>query len=164
MPPGIVVTVRLAKQEDLDETCSIDYEAFSPYGTAEIPSIIKARWEVFPQGFVIAENKGYIIGYGTSEKWRYKHEPVMDENPFKSHYTDGRFFCITAMAVRRDWQGLGVGSLILETLIQIAKNEECQAILLETTHAQSFYFKRGFHAIGKREQMKTTLSILVLDL
>ena len=158
------IKVRLARQKDLKDACTIDYEAFSPYGTAELSSVIEARWRVFPQGFVVAESDGQVIGYGTSEKWLSEREPAMDEDPSKSHYPDGRFFCITAMAVREKWRTRGVGALILAALIQIARSEQCQAILLETTHAKSFYLKRGFHVTGEREQMNTKLLILTIIL
>lgn len=164
MPSDMDIKVRLAKREDLRDAYAIDYEAFSPYGTAELPSIIEARWEVFPQGFVVAETGSHIIGYGTSEKWLSEREPAMNEDPFKSHCPEGGFFCITAMAVRKEWRRHGAGSAILEALIQISKNERCQAVLLETTHAQSFYLKRGFYIMGEREQMNTKLSILSLIL
>lgn len=158
------IKVRLARQEDIKEACDIDYESFSPYGTAEMPSVIEARWRVFPRGFVVAETDSQVIGYGTSEKWMSEREPVMDEDPSKSHCSEGRIFCITAMAVRKEWRTRGVGAAILASLIQIAKNERCQAILLETTHAQNFYLNRGFHETGERQQMSTKLSILTLAL
>jgi ribosomal protein S18 acetylase RimI-like enzyme len=161
-PPDI--KVRIARKKDIKSACDIDYEAFSPYGTAEMSSIIEARWKVFPQGFVVAETGDQVIGYGTSEKWISEREPVMDEDPSKSHYPEGRIFCITAMAVRQEWRACGVGTAILDSLIQIAKNEKCRVILLETTHAQNFYLKRGFRATSEREQMNTKLSILTLGI
>jgi len=164
MKSDFSIEVRLARQEDVKEACAIDYEAFSPYGTAELPSVIEARWKVFPQGFVIAEIDGRLIGYGTSEKWLSQREPTMDEDPFTTHCPEGYFFCVTAMAVRNDWRNRGVGASILAFLIEIAKNERCQVVILETTHAQNFYLKRGFKIIGERKQMNRTLSILSLNL
>lgn len=158
------ISVRLARKGDLGDVCAIDSEAFSPYGTAELPSIFISRWDVFSQGFVVAEENEHIIGYGTSEKWSNDHEPAMNEDPHKSHNSKGGVFCITAMAVRKEWREFGVGSIILDTLIQIAKDEHCQAVVLETTHAQNFYLKRGFHETGEREQMGTNLTILTLNL
>lgn len=164
MKSEIEVLIRLAKQTDLLEACAIDYEAFSPYGTSELPAIVEARWNVFPQGFVVAEIGDRVVGYGTSEKWLNEREPAMNEDPSKSHNSEGRIFCITAMAVRMEWRKQGVGSAILDKLIQIAKDERCRLILLETTHAQHFYQKRGFHLIGHRDQMNKQLEILALNL
>jgi GNAT superfamily N-acetyltransferase len=158
------VRVRLAQQEDLPDVCAIDHDAFSPYGTAELPAILRARWDVFPQGFVIAEEGDCVIGFGTSEKWLDEHEPAMNENPFQSHNPGGRTFCITAMAVRRAWRGYGVGAAILEALVQIAKDQQCRVVVLETTHAQTFYLQRGFRETGQRHQFDTWLTILTLTL
>jgi len=164
MKSEIEVLIRLAKQTDLLEACAIDYEAFSPYGTSELPAIVEARWNVFPQGFVVAKIGNRVVGYGTAEKWLSERAPVMNEDPFKSHNSEGRIFCITAMAVRKEWRQKGVGSLILDKLMQIAKEERCRLILLETTHAQNFYLKRGFRVVGHRDQMDTRLDILALSL
>ncbi len=164
MISSLDVKIRLAEQGDIIAACDIDKEAFSPYGTAELPSVIKARWHVFPQGFVVAQYGNFIVGYGTTEKWLSEREPAMNEDPSTSHHPEGSIFCITAMAVRKEWRKRGVGSAILESLIQIAKAEKCRAILLETTHAQSFYLKRGFQITGGREQMDTNLAILKLSL
>jgi ribosomal protein S18 acetylase RimI-like enzyme len=158
------VIIRPAKRGDLKEACAIDYEAFSPYGTAEMPSVIESRWTVFPQGFVVAKARGRIVGYGSSEKWLTEHEPAMNEDPFKSHFPEGRVFCITAVAVYREWRANGIGPAIVDNLIQIAGNEQCRAILLETTHAQNYYLHRGFHIVGEREQMNAKLTVLALDL
>lgn len=164
MISGLNVKIRLAEQDDIIHACDIDAEAFSPYGTAELPSVIKDRWHVFPQGFIVAQYENLIVGYGTSEKWLSEREPAMNENPSESHHPEGIIFCVTAMAVRKEWRRRGVGSAILESLIQIAKAEKCRAILLETTHAQSFYLKRGFQITGGRGQMDADLAILKLVL
>ncbi len=156
--------IRNAYQKDISDACNVDYEAFSPYGTAELPSVIEARWETFPQGFIVAERHSQVIGYGTSEKWDAVRQPAMNEDPHLTHVPSGRIFCITAMAVRKDSRSQGVGVALLNNLIKIARQENCVKIVLETTHAQAFYLKRGFYLFGRRTQMNADLEILCYDL
>jgi ribosomal protein S18 acetylase RimI-like enzyme len=156
--------VRSATQNDLSAACEVDYEAFSPYGTAELSSVIEARWAAFPKGFIVAERHSRIIGYGTSEKWANVREPAMNEDPHLTHVPTGRIFCITAMAVRKDSRNEGVGLALLNRFEEIARQEKCVKIILETTHAQGFYIKRGFYLYGKRKQMNADLEILCYDL
>ena len=64
-------SIRPAYRADLPQVIQLDSAAFSPYGTAESPEVIRARQQVFPAGFVVAEADGRIIGYGSAEEWIY---------------------------------------------------------------------------------------------
>ncbi|HEV7394565.1 MAG TPA: GNAT family N-acetyltransferase [Burkholderiales bacterium] len=56
---------------------------------------------------------------------------------------------IGRMAVVREWRGRGVGSTILKTLLEIARNDACDSVRLHAqTHAISFYARCGFIAVG----------------
>lgn len=56
---------------------------------------------------------------------------------------------IGRMAVRKAWRGAGVGSLILETLMQEAKRRGFSEVVLSSqTHAMPFYARYGFVARG----------------
>jgi len=156
--------VRSAINADLPQIIQLDYEAFSPYGTSELPTVIKARLKVFPEGLMVVENNGIIVGYGSTEKWLEERDPAMNEDPLKSHHPSGRILCITAMAVKKDYRRHGLGSLILEEIKVVARKQQCERLILETTHAQEFYLKKGFQFIGKREQMGASLTILSLCL
>ena len=92
--------IRQVQENDLPEVASLDYEAFSPYGTAENPETFSLRFKAFPSGFVVLIENGEIAAYGCSEKWLTEREPGLDENPLDTHKPDGRIFCITGMAVR----------------------------------------------------------------
>lgn len=156
--------IRLALPADLPQVAAIDYEAFSPYGTAESPDIFSARLSTFPDGFIVLESQGIVLGYGSSEKWLEEREPGLNEDPFDTHHPNGRIFCITAMAVRRAWQRQGLGTALLGQLFTIARRQACGQIVLETTHAQGFYAPHGFQVVRQRQEAGVTLSILRLAL
>ena len=158
------ILVRNAREQDIPAVVEIDAEAFSPYGTAEKPETFQLRLTAFPHGFIILVADNEIAAYGCSEKWLIEREPGLDENPMTTHQPDGRVFCITAMAVKMKYQDRGYGLLILDKLMEIAHKEGCRKIVLETTHAQDLYLKRGFKTIQSRTERGVSLDVMSLDI
>ncbi|HTX90393.1 MAG TPA: GNAT family N-acetyltransferase [Anaerolineales bacterium] len=156
--------IRQVQETDLPEVADLDSEAFSPYGTVESPDTFALRFQAFPSGFVVLLEDNMIVAYGCSEKWRTEREPGLDENPLDTHQPDGKILCITGMAVRTAQRGKGYGLAVLDHLIQIARQERCSKIVLETTHAQGLYLKRGFKTIQSRNERRVRLDVLALDL
>ncbi|HEY9527910.1 MAG TPA: GNAT family N-acetyltransferase [Anaerolineales bacterium] len=157
------VLVRNARDQDLPAVVEIDTEAFTPYGTAENPETFQLRLRAFPDGFIILVADNEIAAYGCSEKWLTEREPALDENPMVTHQLDGRILCITGMAVKKKYQGRGYGKRVLDKFLEIAHGERCQKIVLETTHAQGFFLKRGFKTVQKRTERGVTLDVMSLD-
>ena len=152
------------RDQDISAVVEIDAEAFSPYGTAEKPETFQLRLTAFPNGFIILIADNEIAGYGCSEKWLTERQPGLDENPLVTHQPDGRIFCITGMAVKTKYRGRGYGLLVLDKLIEIAHNEGCRKIILETTHAQGLYLKRGFKAVQNRTERGISVDVMSLDI
>ena len=158
------ILVRNAREQDIPTVVEIDTEAFAPYGTAENPETFQLRLTAFPDGFIILVAENEIAAYGCSEKWLDEREPGLDENPVATHQPEGRILCITAMAVKKKYQGRGYGLLVLDKLLEIAHNEGCRKIVLETTHAQDLYQKRGFKTVKNRTERGTSLDVMSLDI
>jgi ribosomal protein S18 acetylase RimI-like enzyme len=158
------ILVRHVRDQDISAVAEIDAEAFSPYGTAEKLETFQLRMTAFPNGFIILVADNEIAAYGCSEKWLSEREPGLDENPFVTHQPDGRIFCITAMAVKTKYRGRGYGLLVLDKLIEIAHKEGCRKIILETTHAQDLYLKRGFKVVQNRTERGVPLDVMSLDI
>ena len=68
------------------------------------------------------------------------------------------------MAVKTKYRGSGYGLLILDKLLEIAHNEGCRKIVLETTHAQGLYLKRGFTTVRNRTKREISLDVMSLDI
>lgn len=164
MSDNTKVIVRNARDQDIPTVVEMDAEAFSGNGTAEKPETFQLRLRAFANGFIILIADNEIAGYGCSEKWLTEHEPGLDENPLVTHQPDGRIFCITGMAVKTKYRGTGYGLLILDKLMEIAHNEGCRKIVLETTHAQDLYLKRGFTTVGNRTERGVSLDVMSLDI
>ena len=163
MSDNAKILVRNARDQDLPTVVQIDTEAFSPYGTAEKPETFQLRLTAFPDGFIILVADNEIAGYGCTEKWLTEREPSLDENPLTTHNLDGRILCITALAVKKEFRGKGYGLRILDKLIEIARRERCLKIVLETTHAQGFFLKRGFKTVHSRTERGVSLDVMSLD-
>ena len=164
MSDNTKVLVRNARDQDISAVAEIDAEAFSPSGTAEKPETFQLRLTAFPNGFIILVADNEIAAYGCSEKWLTERQPGLEENPLATHQPDGRIFCITGMAVKTKYRGRGYGLLILDKLIEIAHNEGCRKIVLETTHDQGLYLKRGFKTVQKRTERGISLDVMSLDI
>ncbi len=164
MSDNTKVLVRNARDQDIPAVVEIDAEAFSPYGTAENPETFQLRLRAFPDGFIILVADNEIAAYGCSEKWLAEREPGLDENPAVTHQLDGRILCITSMAVKTKYRGRGYGLRILDKFLEIAHGERCQKIILETTHAQGLFLKRGFKTVRNRTERGISLEVMSLDL
>jgi len=164
MSDNAKVLVRNARDQDIPAVVEIDTEAFSPYGTVEKLETFQRRLTVYPNGFIILIADNEIAAYGCSEKWLTEREPGLDENPLATHQLDGRIFCITAMAVKMKYRGRGYGLLVLDKLIEIARRDRCQTIILETTHAQGLFLKRGFSPVKNRTERGISLDVMSLNM
>lgn len=156
--------VRNARDQDIPAVVEIDTEAFAPDGTAEKPETFQLRLTAFPNGFIILVADNEIAAYGCSEKWLTEREPGLDENPLVTHQPGGRILYITAMAVKMKYRGRGYGLRILDKLIETAHQEGCRKIVLETTHAQGLFLKRGFKTVQNRTERGVALDVMSLDI
>jgi ribosomal protein S18 acetylase RimI-like enzyme len=158
------ILVRNAREQDVPAVVEINTEAFSPYGTAEKPETFQLRLTAFPDGFIILVADNEIAAYGCSEKWLIEREPGLDEDPSMTHQQGGRIFCITALAVKKEYRGRGYSLRVLDKLLEIAHNHGCRKIVLETTHAQELFQKRGFKTVQNRTERGISLDVLSLDI
>lgn len=156
--------IRPVVESDLPKVIEIDHEAFSPYVTTEEPEIFGKRFLAFPDGFIVAEYNGQVVGCGTSERWLTEREPTMNEDPLLTHHAEGKIFCITGMAVRKVFRGQGIGSSLLIRLVSFAREMGCEKIVLETTHAQDFYLRLGFRVVCEKVQWDVKLKIMEFKL
>ena len=54
--------------------------------------------------------------------------------------------------------------MVLDKLLEVAHNQGCRQIVLETTHAQDLYQKRGFQTIKNRTERGISLDVMSLDI
>ena len=164
MSDSTSILVRNAREQDLPAVREIAAEAFSPYGTAEMPETFQLRLTAFPNGFIVLVAENEVAAFGCSEKWLSEREPRLHENPLTTHQPDGRIFCITAMAVRTKYRGRGYSLVMLDKLMEIAHLEGCKQMIVETTREQELYLERGFQIVRQRKERGILLDVMSLDL
>ncbi len=164
MSDPMKVLIRNAREQDLPAVAEIDAEVFAPYGTAETPETFQHRLKAFPNGFLILVAENEIAAFACSEKWLTERDPGLDEDPSLTHQLDGRIFCITGMAVRKKFQGRGYSLLLLDKLLETAHLEGCKKVIVETSHAQDLYGKRGFKTVKNRTERGVSMEVMSLDL
>lgn len=166
MTPEGPKQLRPATLADLPQIIALDRAIFGTYGADEDPAIIRARLEIFPAGCIVLEETkvergpAMILGYLTTEKWAARREPALDEDPHTTHAPNGRILNITTLAIHPAHQNRGLGQRLLDEAIAIARREGCEEIILETAHAERFYWRNGFTKSGERRQRGITLHIM----
>ncbi|SNX53091.1 ribosomal protein S18-alanine N-acetyltransferase [Thermoanaerobacterium sp. RBIITD] len=129
----MLINIRCMKKCDIDKVLEIENLCFSVPWTREsfLMEITKNKCA----HYIVAEVDGKTVGYGGF--W-----VVIDEGH------------ITNIAVHPDFRGLGIGSAIVEGLINLAKKKGITSMTLEVRAtnfiAQSLYKKYGFRPVGKR--------------
>jgi N-acetylglutamate synthase-like GNAT family acetyltransferase len=164
MSDNTKILVRNARDQDIPAVAEIDAEASSAYGTAETLETFQHRLTAFPNGFIILVAENEVAAYGCSEKWLMEREPALNEDPLLTHQPDGRIFCITGIAVKEKFRGRGYSLLVLDRLLETAHKEGCRKIILETTHAQDLYQKRGFQTVRTRTARGVSMDVMSLDI
>ncbi len=156
--------IRQATTFDLPEVIALENEAFGARGTAESPAVIQSRIETFPEGCVVIETDGKIIGYSSSEKWLDEQQPLLDIDASARHHTDGKIFCISSMAIFLAYRGQGFGLALLDHLIKLARHHSCTQMILSTVQAQEFYSKRGFRITDRLLEPNSNIALTVMKL
>ncbi|MDI6603725.1 MAG: ribosomal protein S18-alanine N-acetyltransferase [Thermoanaerobacteraceae bacterium] len=127
------VVVREIRKNDIDEVLEIERMCFSVPWSKEafLLEITKNKCA----HYAVAEIDNRIVGYGGF--W-----VVVDEGH------------ITNIAVHPDFRFLGVGSAIMEEMLNIAKKKAVTSMTLEVREsniaAQALYKKFGFRPVGRR--------------
>ena len=156
------ILVRNAREQDIPAVLEIEAETASHGAAAQ--EGFQQRLRVFPNGFIILVADNEIAGFGCSEKWLDEHEPQPDSNPMATHQPDGKIFFITALAVKKKFQGRGYRSALLEKLIETAHLEGCRKVVLETAQDQDLYLQRGFKTVQNRNERGVSRHLMSLDL
>ncbi len=126
-------TVRSARPSDAESISLIEKSCFShPWSR----NLIELEIENSSAVFLVAEDNGMLLGYVSGQH-------VADE------------FYVSNLAVREECRGLGIGTMLMGQLIDIARERGCAFITLEVRvsnqKARSLYESLGFHALGERK-------------
>ena len=132
---------------DLDNIKDILYTDFDDFWSY---NIFKSELENENSKYIVAKLNSEIIGFAGI--WQ-----VIDE----AH--------ITNIVTKKNFRNLGIGSLLLEKLINICKNQEnINSVTLEVNEdniiAQKLYEKFDFKVIGKRKNYYNGKAAIIMTL
>lgn len=140
--------IRHVTEHDL-EAC-YDVESVCYTSDAATREKIQKRIRMYPEGFLVAESNGRIVGMINSASTN--KEDISDE-AFKDmvgHVNDGKNIVIFSLAVLPEFQGTGVSKKLMTRFIAVSKDLKKEKILLICkTNLISYYQKYGFTCGGK---------------
>jgi ribosomal-protein-alanine N-acetyltransferase len=121
--------IRRFRPSDFERIIAIEKEAFGEYN----PILFMAAYETFPDGFLVAEEDGHVVGFLTTV--------VVALFDVK----------ILSIAVDKRCQSKGFASMLLEALFQVLRAKGILRLLLEVrlsnTRAQRLYLSLGFNLV-----------------
>ncbi|MBW2976049.1 GNAT family N-acetyltransferase [Candidatus Woesearchaeota archaeon] len=144
------VKIRHVEKEDLEGCYNVENRCYTDEGASK--ERIEKRIDLYPQGFLIAELDGNIIGIinGTSTN----RDDIGDEElkDMVDFDVNGKNAVIFSVAVLPEHQGKGIAKLLLNKLIDNCKKMGTEKIMLICKeHLIKMYEKFGFALIGKSE-------------
>ena len=121
--------IRRFRPSDFERIIAIEKEAFGEYN----PILFMAAYETFPDGFLVAEEDGHVVGFVTTV--------VVALFDVK----------ILSIAVDQRCQNKGFASMLLKALFQVLRTKGILRLLLEVRlsniGAQRLYLSLGFNLV-----------------
>ena len=142
------VTIRNVNPSDLDECFVVEIYGF-PAEEAASKETIRLRIDTFPQGFLVAERDGSVIGILNSAS---THKDDISDEELKQligHDPDGRNMVVFALAVLPEYRGQGIARQLMARFIEEARKLEKEKVLLMCKqHLIAYYQSMGFEHAG----------------
>jgi ribosomal-protein-alanine N-acetyltransferase len=123
--------IRRFEPSDFERVIAIEKEAFDEYN----PILFMAAYESCPEGFLVAEEDGYVVGFITAVSISQLEVKVL------------------SIAVDKRCQNRGFASMLLKSLFELLRKKGILRLLLEVrlsnVHAQRLYLSLGFSCVKK---------------
>jgi [ribosomal protein S18]-alanine N-acetyltransferase len=122
--------IRKFQPSDFEQVIGIEKEAFDEYN----PILFMAAYETFPEGFLVAEKDGDVVGFLTTIA-----VSLFDVK-------------ILSLAIDQRYQNKGFASMLLQSLFEVVRTKGIPRILLEVRlsnyRAQRLYLSLGFNLVN----------------
>lgn len=140
--------IRAALPEDLGTILNVEQSAFPPNRQASLDTF-RNRLELFPQGFLVVEQDGTIIGFETSLltlDMRSLRE--LDQPDEMIHTSSGIVYYLRSLAIQKEFQRRGIGKALTDEALKLAKALNKKVFRLTAARdVEQFYTKLGFQRI-----------------
>ncbi|HEX7515448.1 MAG TPA: ribosomal protein S18-alanine N-acetyltransferase [archaeon] len=122
-------SIRRFQPSDFERVIGIEKEAFNEYN----PILFMAAYETFPDGFLVVEKDGDVVGFLTT---------------IATSMFDVK---ILSLAIDRRCQNKGFASMLMQSLFEVLRTKGVLKILLEVRlsnfRAQRLYLSLGFNLV-----------------
>ena len=152
------IFIRKANLNDIAGIMTVECLSF-PDSVIESQKVFEDRISLFSDGFLVALFENKIIGYISSELWRFSENVplsnfTLNHPIFETHHGDGEELYISSIAVDPKFRGSGIGKHLFEELLKNVpeKYNLLSLILLVSSNwerAFSMYQKKGFIEINR---------------
>ena len=142
------ITIRHVLPGDLDECFRVEISGFPPEEAATRETV-KLRIDTFPQGFLVAEISGRVIGMLNSAATN--KDDISDEElkQLIGHEPHGKNLVIFALAVLPEFQKRGIAKQLMTRFVEEARARQKENVLLMCkSHLIAYYQKMGFIHVG----------------
>lgn len=140
--------VRHVLPQDLDGCYLVEIAGFPPEEAATRETI-KLRIDTFPEGFLVAEVEGRIVGMLNSASTN--KDDISDEElkQLVGHDVDGKNMVVFALAVLPEFRKLGIARQLMSSFIEDARERNKENILLMCKQYLIAYYRgMGFVHVG----------------
>ncbi|MCX6775429.1 MAG: hypothetical protein NT130_01085 [Candidatus Micrarchaeota archaeon] len=151
--------IRHATEDDLEEMVRVDRKAYGEYGASK--KLLFKKLSAFPQGLLVAEDKGRITGFTVFEIMEKDDVPESFCDMKLLKPIDGRWMHPTIFTTKTDYRDKKSDSRLLLAAEKIAKSLGCveSCVPLSKNHpfrdngAFEFWEDNGYENIGGIEWM-----------
>lgn len=136
--------IRMVEPDDLTACHTVEANSFPPSEAAWTTSL-RTRIETYPEGFLVAEHNGRVVGQVNSGS---THKDDISDEEFKQligHDPDGENIVIFSLSVLPEYRSKGIGSRLMNNFIEQARDMGKSKILLLCKEDLIRYYARwGF--------------------
>ncbi|MFC5451719.1 GNAT family N-acetyltransferase [Paenibacillus aestuarii] len=145
-----MITIRQAlTEQECAQAYAIENQVYPPEAAASAEAF-KFRLQTFGLYFLVAEtDDGRIVGVTNGVRLDHVHLADDSIKQTADFAANGANFCILTIAVHPEFQRQGLASALLTRVIQQAKADQLQQIVLMCeSFLIGFYEKHGFHYVS----------------
>lgn len=144
--------IRKIKESEVGKIQEIDKDFYEGYSTSL--DVLSKWFENFPEGFLVAEDSGNIVGYIFVELFnKIKAVPFIHDTK-TTHTEKGKYLYVSGFGVKDGFDK--AGEILMEHIIEFAKSKKCRAIIWVTGEKMKhdIYEKRLTERFGfKKKEM-----------
>lgn len=142
------IIIRHVLPHDLDECLVVETSGFPPEESATRETI-KLRIDSFPEGFLVAELDGRLVGILNSAAT--DKDDISDEElkQLIGHDANGKNMVVFALAILPEFRKQGIANQLMARFVEEARQRGKENVLLMCKqHLIAYYEKLGFAHVG----------------